>query len=88
LVETMRRQGYVIDEDSKGVRLGGSLSPRFHKTSELRPLDVVRLAADMDGGVPPPEKRIRCPKCDAVVTLGSTRCPWCDTPIPPEAPKP
>jgi hypothetical protein len=87
-MESMRRQGYVISEDSKGVRLTGRLSPRFRDTSELRPSDVIRLAADMDGGVPPPEKRVRCPKCDAVVPLGSARCQWCETPLPPAPGKP
>jgi hypothetical protein len=88
LVETMRRQGYVITEDSKGVRLSGSLSPRFTNTSELRPLDVIRLAADMDGGVPAPDKLVRCTKCDAVVPLSSERCQWCGTPLTPDASKP
>lgn len=88
LVETMRRQGYVITEDSKGVRLTGSLSPRFTNTSELRPLDVIRLAADMDGGVPAPDKLVRCTKCDAVVPLSSERCQWCGTPLSPDTNKP
>jgi hypothetical protein len=88
LVETMRRQGYVITEDSKGVRLTGSLSPRFTNTSELRPLDVIRLAADMDGGVPAPDKLVRCTKCDAVVPLSSERCQWCGTPLTPDTSKP
>jgi hypothetical protein len=88
LIESMRRQGFVIGEDSKGVRLSGNLSPRFHDTTGLRPADIVRLVADMDGGVLPPEKRTRCPKCDAVVAAGSARCQWCDTPLPPEAGKP
>jgi hypothetical protein len=78
----MRRQGYVITEDAKGVRLSGRTSPLYGKTSELRPSDVIRLAADMDGGVPPLEKRLRCPKCDAVVTVGSERCQWCGTTLP------
>jgi hypothetical protein len=84
LVETMRRQGYVITEDSKGVRLSGSLSPRFTNTSELRPLDVIRLAADMEGGVPAPDKLVRCTKCDAVVPQSSERCQWCGTPLTPD----
>ncbi len=88
LVETMRRQGYVITEDSTGVRLTGRLSPRFAKTSEIRPLDVIRLAADMDGGVPPPDKLVRCTKCDAVVPLRSERCQWCGTPLTPDTDKP
>jgi hypothetical protein len=88
LVETMRRQGYVITEDAKGVRLTGSLSPRFTNTSELRPLDVIRLAADMDGGVPAPDKLVRCTKCDAVVPLSSERCQWCGTPLTPDTSKP
>ena len=83
LVESLRRQGYVITEDSRGVRLGGNLSPRFARSSELRPSDIIRLAADMDGGVLPPEKRVRCPKCDAVVPVGSPRCQWCGTALPP-----
>jgi hypothetical protein len=79
----MRRQGYVIEEDSKGVRLTGRLSPRFKNTSELRPLDVIRLAADSDGGLPPPQDLGRCPKCDAVVPLSSVRCQWCGTELSP-----
>jgi hypothetical protein len=88
LIESMRRQGYVIGEDSKGLRLSGAPSPRFRDTSGLRPADVVRLVADMNGGVLPPEKRVRCPKCDAVVAAGSSRCQWCGTPLPPQANKP
>jgi hypothetical protein len=88
LVESMRRQGYVVTEDSKGTRLSGHLSPRFHETSEIPPSDVVRLAAASEGGVLPPEKRVRCPKCDAVIPAGSARCQWCGTPLTPQAGKP
>ncbi len=88
LVESLRRQGFVVTEDARGVRLGGLPSPRFKGSSELRPGDIVRLAADLDGGVLPPEKRVHCPKCDAVVPAGSPRCQWCDTPLPPSPGRP
>ncbi len=84
-MRSLRDQGYLIDEDAHGVRLGGA--PRS-SSSGLSPYEIVHLAADLEGGVPPPEKRRRCPHCDAVVASGLERCPWCGETIEAEGPTP
>jgi len=43
---------------------------------------VIRMASDL-GGELPPEKRGRCPKCDAVIDKDVERCPWCGEVIKP-----
>jgi hypothetical protein len=45
----------------------------------LSPSEIVRLAAELDGGIAPPEKRVHCPKCDAVIPPGHSKCQWCGT---------
>jgi hypothetical protein len=80
-------QGLVVSEDARGIRITGlPVSGRGPGTGRLSPTDIVRLAADLDGGVPPPEKRIRCPKCDAVLPEGLHRCTWCGQALPPARP--
>jgi hypothetical protein len=79
LASALRDQGYVIDEDSGGVRLGGSLTRRGSKTGEMSPYDIIRMASDLEGGLPSPEDLNRCPKCEAVIPPEETRCTWCGT---------
>jgi hypothetical protein len=74
---TLREQGYVINLDSHGVRISGGPSSRSSDTDNLSPYDVVRLAADLEGGIPSPDQRKHCPKCAAVIPQGDSRCPWC-----------
>lgn len=82
---SLRAQGYVIEQDARGVRISGELSSRHGETGPMSPYDVVRMAADLEGGVLPPEKRRHCPKCDAAVPADATRCPWCSETLPPAA---
>lgn len=80
LAQELRRQGYAIHEDARGVRIGGGL-PGRGSAAGMSPYDVVRMAADLEGGLPSPDKLKRCPKCEAVVPPGDNRCQWCGTPI-------
>jgi hypothetical protein len=82
MARTLRDQGYFIAEDARGVRIGGSpVTSRGAGTGRLSASDVVRMAAELDGGVRTPDQIIRCPKCDAVVAVGEPRCPWCGRPL-------
>lgn len=81
---TLRDQGYVINLDAHGVRISGGPSSRSGDSGSMSPYDVVRLAADLEGGVPPPDQRKRCPKCDAVIPQGESRCPWCGETLTPD----
>jgi len=77
LEASLRHQGFVVDDDGQNIRLravtGAGRGPG------LGPSDIVRLAAELDGGIPPPEKRVHCPKCDAVIPSGHSKCQWCGT---------
>jgi RNA polymerase subunit RPABC4/transcription elongation factor Spt4 len=84
LTSALRDQGYVIEEDSGGIRLGGDLN---RLGDEMSPYDVVRMAADLDGGMPSPEELRRCSKCEAVLPPEESRCSWCGTDLT-EAPHP
>ncbi len=78
MAKALRDQGYVIAEDARGVRSGGSpVSGRGPGSGRLTTSDVIRMAAELDGGIPTPDQVRRCPKCDAVVALSAGQCPWC-----------
>jgi hypothetical protein len=79
LETSLRDRGYFIEQDAHGARIRGDPD-----SEALSPYDVVRLVADLEGGVVPIDKRRHCPKCDAVVPLEETRCQWCSEPIPPD----
>lgn len=83
LTNSLLRQGYVISEDPHGVRISGAPSARPGGGGGLSASDVVRMAADLDGGILPEEQRLHCPKCDAVLSRSATRCEWCGETIPP-----
>ena len=74
LTSALRDQGYVIEEDSGGIRLSGDLNRRG---SVMSPYDIIRMASDLDGGLPSPDELKRCAKCEAVVPPNETRCSWC-----------
>jgi hypothetical protein len=87
LASSLRDQGFVIEEDAHGVRFSGSLSSSRAEKEPLSPYDIVRLAAELEGGVLPPEKRRICPKCEAVVPVGDDRCQMCGESVPlPQSP--
>jgi hypothetical protein len=75
--QSLSRQGFVVEEDVHGLRLSGVASRPGGLSSQLSPYDVVRLAAELEGGIVPIDQRKRCPKCDAVVSPGDKRCQWC-----------
>lgn len=77
LTNALRDQGYVIEEDSRGVRLGGDLTRRASGAGQMSPYDVIRMAADLDGGIPSPDTLKRCQKCEAIMAPRETRCAWC-----------
>ena len=76
-IQSLSRQGFVVQEDAHGLRLSGVASRPGGLHSQLSPYDVIRLAAELEGGVVPVEQRKHCPKCDAVVNPGDKRCQWC-----------
>jgi hypothetical protein len=78
---SLSRQGFVLEEDAHGLRLSGVASRPGGLSSELSPYDIVRLAAELEGGVVPLEQRKRCPKCEAVVAPGDKQCQWCSEPL-------
>jgi predicted RNA-binding Zn-ribbon protein involved in translation (DUF1610 family) len=81
LAASLRDQGYVIDQDVHGLRISGRPISRGAKTGQLTPYDVVRLAADLDGGPPSPEQVIICPACQAASPVHAARCQWCGEPL-------
>lgn len=82
LAQSLRDRGYVIDQDAHGVRISGGPSGGLD-SEEFSPYDVVRMAADLEGGVLPLDKRVHCLKCDAVIPPGEECCQWCGEPAPP-----
>ncbi len=82
LAQSLRHRGYVIDQDSHGVRISGGPSGGLD-SEEFTPYDVVHMAADLEGGVIPLDERVHCLKCDAVIPPGEEHCQWCGEPAPP-----
>jgi hypothetical protein len=74
---SLNRKGFILDEDSRGLRLSSVASRSAGPGAQLSAYDIVRLAADLEGGILPVEQRKRCPKCDAVISPGDKRCQWC-----------
>lgn len=56
---------------------GKPVRGRGKATGQLSATDIVRLAAELDGGVLPADQRRHCPHCDAVVAPQAGRCEWC-----------
>ena len=83
-IRSLLDQGIIVDEDVHGLRLTGKpVSGRGKGTGQLSASDVVRLAADLDGGVLPADQRRHCPQCDAVVSPRASRCEWCGKSLAP-----
>ena len=83
IASSLRAQGFVIDQDAHGVRISGGFVPSDGGSGEMSSTDIVRLAADLQGGVLPPEDRVHCTKCDAVIPVNDSKCQWCGEPAPP-----
>lgn len=76
LVSSLRGQGYLVVDDTHGPRL--SSNPTMGGLNVgLTAYDVVRLAAELDGGLLSPEERRTCPKCEATLPAGDQKCQWC-----------
>lgn len=80
--QSMRSQGYVISEDARGLRITGA--PKGGGTSELSATDLVRMAAELDGGVLPEAERRPCPQCQATIPPKAEQCQWCGYVLPTE----
>ena len=73
----LRGQGYVISEDARGARFATAPG----QSGNLSASDVVRMAAELDGGVQPKNKLSICRKCQAASPVGETQCQWCGEPL-------
>ena len=83
MARALRDQGYVLNEDARGLRISGAPVKRGRTAGDLTVSDVIRMASELGGGALPAEKRMHCPKCDAVVSTDAGRCPWCSQTIAP-----
>jgi hypothetical protein len=77
----LRERGYVLDEDAHGMRISGNPSGGPSGFT-LSPSDIVRMAAELDGGVKQAASLQTCPKCQARTPSGQAKCQWCDEPFP------
>ena len=83
----LRGYGYLLADDGQGARLTGE-GPK-PGTGDLSPMDIVRLAAELEGGLPAEAERKACPNCQAVRPPGSQHCQWCGQHLagPPDPPQ-
>ena len=80
---SLRAMGYAVAEDSHGARI--SPMPRSGSPpSALSASDVVRMAAELDGGIQTRTQHPACSKCQGVSPVGQTKCQWCGEPLPSE----
>jgi hypothetical protein len=77
----LRARGFDLEYDPHGFRLKKATSKRGTQITELSPYDIVRLASEFEGEVAPPEERMHCPNCEAVVSPKDVRCQWCTHPL-------
>jgi uncharacterized Zn finger protein (UPF0148 family) len=82
MTEALRDRGYVIDQDAHGVRISGGPSGGLDSET-VSPYDVIRMAAELEGGLLPLDERVHCLKCDAVIPPDKSICQWCGEPAPP-----
>ncbi len=74
---TLRDRGFIVSEDVHGARL--SAAPG--QSADLSASDVVKLAADLDGGVQPQTELPICSSCQAASPIGELQCQWCGEPF-------
>lgn len=77
-VESLKARGYQVTEDARGARISGGSS----RSPDLSPYEMVRMAAEQDGGVQPRAKLPICPECQAASPVGEKRCQWCGADLP------
>ncbi len=79
--QALRGMGYTLSEDPRGARI--SSAPRMGgPPAALSPSDVVKLAAELEGGVKPRGQLPVCPKCQGLSPIGQAKCQWCGEPLP------
>jgi len=79
--QALRGLGYTVSEDTHGVRITGA--PRAGgPPASLSPSDVVKLAAELEGGVKPRGQLPVCPKCQGLSPIGAAKCQWCGEVLP------
>ena len=81
-VQALRGMGFKLTEEPQGARIS-SASRIGRPPAALSPSDVVRLAAEMEGGVKPRGQLPVCPKCQGLSPIGQSKCQWCGEPLPP-----
>jgi len=82
-VQALRGMGFTLSEDPHGVRI--TSAPRMGgPPAALSPSDVVKLAAELEGGVKPRGQLPVCPKCQGLSPIGQAKCQWCGEPLPPK----
>ena len=79
--QALRGMGYTVAGDLHGARISGA--PRIGgPPAALSPSDVVKLAAELEGGVKPRGQLPVCPKCQGLSPIGQSKCQWCGEPLP------
>ena len=79
--QALRGMGFTVSEDLHGARITGG--PRVGgPPAALSPSDVVKLAAELEGGVKPRGQLPICPKCQGLSPIGQAKCQWCGEPLP------
>ncbi len=73
----LRSQGFLISEDARGARFAADPG----RSGDLSASDVVKMAAELDGGVQPKTKLPICSECQAASPVGETQCQWCGEPF-------
>lgn len=79
-IASLKNRGYQVTEDARGARITGGSS----RSPDLSPHEMVRMAAEQEGGVQPQGKLPICPECKAASPVGATRCQWCGAELPQE----
>lgn len=77
-VESLKARGYQVTEDARGARITGGSS----RSTDFSPHEMVRMAAEQEGGVQPRGKLPICPECQAASPIGSANCQWCGAELP------
>ena len=74
---SLRGQGYFISQDARGARFAAAPG----QSANLSPSDVVKMAAELDGGIQPRTKLAICSKCQSASPIGEKQCQWCGEPL-------
>ncbi len=74
------------EDDPEQKSSTGSLDDTLEQSlrsnpGSLSPYDIVRMAAELDGGIQQTTELHRCTDCQAATPSGVTVCQWCGTPI-------